>query len=105
MPPVATCKTMFSFQNSPSQPAKPCFHFKTARRNLQNHVFISKQTVATCKTMFSFQNSPSQPAKDVFKIIWHFCSPAKRSFIFKTHFRNPRRPLPKPLGPGGTPLR
>ena len=55
--------------------------------------------------MFSFQNSPSQPAKAVFKTIWHFCSPAKRSFIFKTHFRNPRQPLPKPLGLGGTPYK
>lgn len=90
--PSQHCKTMFSFQNSPSQPAKPCFHFKTVRRNLRNHVFIPKQSVATCesrfqnhlallqpcKTLFYFQNTLSQPETAVAKTAWPWRHPLQK---------------------------
>lgn len=54
MPPFAACKTMFSFQNSPSQPAKQCFHFKTARHNLRKPFSKSFGTFAALQNALSF---------------------------------------------------
>ena len=106
MPPFATCKTMFSFRNSSSQPAKPCFHFKTARRNLrkpfskpfgtfaalQNALLFSKHTFATrdsrCQNRLALAAPFTKKSPATARLLFHYIIYYKSSIALARTFES-----------------